>query len=47
MTVVVIPQEILEAYTHPALDLTTGQLVELAPPTEQVQLELDLQEAEQ
>lgn len=43
-TIVVIPAEILEAYTHPALDLVTGQIVELAPP-EQVQLELFQEEA--
>lgn len=43
-TVVVIPAEALEAYTHPALDLLTGRIVELEPTQETEQLELDLQE---
>lgn len=44
-TIVVIPAEVLEAYTHPALDLLTGQIVELLPDPAPVvvQLELDLE----
>lgn len=38
---IVISPEDLEAFTRPALDLQTGQIVELAPPAEPpVQLEL-------
>lgn len=41
---IVISPEDLEAFTRPALDLQTGQIVELAPPAglDPVQLELDL-----
>jgi hypothetical protein len=41
--VIAIPAEVLEAYVHPALDLLTGQIIELAPPPEVEQLELEFE----
>lgn len=38
--VVIIPEETLQAFTHPAIDLTSGQLVELEAEPAPVQLEL-------
>lgn len=43
MPVVVIPADLLAAYTHPALDLLTGQIIELAPNPEPAQLELEFE----
>ncbi|MBI3144479.1 MAG: hypothetical protein HYZ18_04270 [Pseudogulbenkiania sp.] len=40
MVIVVVSQEALQALTRPGLDLLTGQLVELAPAEEAVQLDL-------
>jgi hypothetical protein len=40
MTIFIIPDETLPAFTHPALDLATGELIELAAEPAPVQLEL-------
>lgn len=37
-TVIVIPQDILESFTRPALDLLTGQIIELSPDPAQLPL---------
>lgn len=40
MTIYIIPEETLQSFTHPALDLQTGQLIELE--AEPVPIQLDL-----
>ncbi|MWV11172.1 hypothetical protein F3I62_03595 [Pseudomonas sp. R-28-1W-6] len=38
MLIAIVPGEALRGFTHPAIDLTTGQLIELEPAPEQLDL---------